>query len=108
MNQMNKLIIACPKIQNPEFRCTIDDVQYESLTDFVHKISHQSFMPYSARKTCQNRANIIYHCSFSALTGCKSQLVFSQFTNFTSNHYFSFNIQDLFSIIQIIHLSKPL
>lgn len=60
-------------------------------------------MPYSARKTWQDRAKIIYYCSFSASTDCNSQLVFSQFTNFNSNHYF-FNIQDS----SLAHSNHPL
>lgn len=51
MNQMNQIIISCIKIQNTEFPCIIDDVQYESLTDYIHRMSRKSSMPYSARTT---------------------------------------------------------
>ena len=64
MIQMDKLVGLCTKIQNTEFPCTIDDVQYESLTEFIHQVSHQSFIPYSTRTTVQNRARIIFHCIF--------------------------------------------
>ena len=90
MNQTMKIVILCSKIQDTQFPTEIDGVTYESLTYFVHQISHQFRLPFSAGETSQNRLTVIYKCSFSS-TGCKARLVFNQIQKFNSEYYYSFD-----------------
>lgn len=89
---MNDIIVSCSKIQNTVFPCTIDGVSYETLTEYVHQITRNSYFPFSANKSINEQRNIVYHCTFSSM-GCQAQLAFCHSTNFKSESYYSFNLQ---------------
>ena len=74
MNQTNQIINSCSKIQNTQFPAEIDGVKYESLTNYVHLISRQAFLPFSAHETSKDRASVTYECTFS-LKGCPAKLI---------------------------------
>lgn len=101
---MNEIIIICSKIQNTRFPCLIDDVKYDSLTDFVHQITRNARMPFSANLTdLTDRKSLIYTCTF-ARCGCPSKLVFTHTLDFYENEIFNFDIQN--SNLQ--HINHPL
>lgn len=100
---MEKLVEECLKINNTRFPVVINDLSYNSLTDFVHKVSHKYLIPFAAQNTEKYRKTFIYTCTFNTY-GCQSKLVFSKFTDFNDNEYFSFSLQD--SVL--IHYNHPL
>ena len=100
---MENLVEECLKIKMTQFPCDIDDVHYESLTDFVHKVSRNCHSPFSSLCTESYRKTFIYQCSFAA-NGCQSKLFFTKTTDFLENKYFSFNLQE--SILA--HYNHPL
>ena len=102
MKQTMKIVILCSKIQDSHFPKEIDDITYQSLTEFVHQISHQFSLPFSAEETSQNRFTIVYNCSFSSF-GCKARLVFNQIQKFNSENYYSFNSNSS----EFIHSNHP-
>lgn len=102
MNRTMKIVILCSKIEDTHFPTEIDGITYKSLTEFVHLISHQFSLPFSAGETSQNRLTITYNCSFSS-SGCKARLVFNQIQKFDSEHYFSFNSDSS----EFIHSNHP-
>ena len=93
MNQTNQIIISCSKIQNTKFPAEINGIEYESLTNYVHQISHQAFLPFSAHETSKDRASVTYGCTFSSI-GCTAKLVFKQSQSFNSDFYYSFDLQN--------------
>ena len=93
MNQTNQIINSCSKIQNTQFPAEIDGVKYESLTNYVHQISRQAFLPFSAHETSKDRASVIYGCTFSSV-GYPAKLVFRQSQSFNSDFYYSFDLQN--------------
>lgn len=93
MNQTNQIIISSSKIQNTKFPAEINGIEYESLTNYVHQISHQAFLPFSAHETSKDRASVTYGCTFSSI-GCTAKLVFKQSQSFNSDFYYSFDLQN--------------
>ncbi|KAK8867197.1 hypothetical protein M9Y10_010174 [Tritrichomonas musculus] len=93
MNQTNQIIISCSKIQNTKFPAEINGIEYESLTNYVHQISHSAFLPFSAHETSKDRASVTYGCTFSSI-GCTAKLVFKQSQSFNSDFYYSFDLQN--------------
>ena len=76
------------------FPCTIDDVEYGSLTDYVHKVTRNTEMPFSASlSNLDYWKTLIYTCTFSS-SGCQAQLAFTPSTDFDKNHLFTFDIQN--------------
>lgn len=100
---MNDIVIMCSKIQNTRFPCTIDGESYETLTDFIHQISRKSYFPFSTNKSIKEKRDMVYHCTFFS-TGCQARLVFNHCTNFLSESYYTFSLQE--SILQ--HDNHPL
>ena len=100
---MNEIVTSCLKIQNTRFPCQINDVNYNSLTDFVHQITRNAHLPFSAYRTENYKRTFVYACTF-AQYGCSSKLVFTQFTDYFENHYFTFELQ--FCCLQ--HNNHPL
>ena len=92
MNQTNQIIISCSKIQNIHFPAEIDGVPFESLTKYVHHITRQLFLRFSADETSKERSSMVFWCTFSSV-GCTAKLVSSKFQTFTSDVYYSFNLQ---------------
>ena len=91
---MEQIIVTCSKICKTIFPCTIDNAEYGSLTDFVHKVTRNAEMPFSASlSNLDYRKTLIYTCTFS-LSGCHAQLAFTHSTDFYNNHLFTFDIQN--------------
>ena len=91
---MEQIIVVCSKISKTIFPCTIDSVEYGSLTDFVHKVTRNAEMPFSASlSNLDHRKTLVYTCTFSS-SGCQAQLAFTHSTDFYNNHLFTFDIQN--------------
>ena len=91
---MEQIIVAYSKISKTIFPCTIDSVEYGSLTDFVTKVTRNAEMPFSASlSNLDHRKTLVYTCTFSS-SGCQAQLALTHSTDFYNNHLFTFDIQN--------------
>ncbi|KAK8878053.1 hypothetical protein M9Y10_004816 [Tritrichomonas musculus] len=90
---MNDIILYSAKINNTKFPCIIDEIKYETLTQYVNQTSRKAECPFSAEKTEKYRKSYVYTCTFS-LNGCKARLVFTLYDDFYKNNYFTFNMKE--------------
>lgn len=91
---MDQIIVSCSKIERTTFPTNIDGSEYTSLTGYVHEITHNANLPFSAQLTdLTDRKSLVYRCTFYN-TGCQAKLVFTHSTDFFNNDYFTFDIQN--------------